>query len=74
MFCVDLFYDFQDDGTGKPVPYREIGLFRSVQAHFKRALCEESSTVASDGPPPFERRLLREFDIFFCVGLFFPIG
>ena len=45
MFCVDSFYDFQDDGTRKRVPYREIELFRSAQALFKRALREESSAA-----------------------------
>ena len=34
---------------------------------------QESSTVASDGPPPFERRLLREFGILFCADLFLTV-
>ena len=34
---------------------------------------QESSTVAGDGPPPFERRLLREFGILFCADLFLTV-
>ena len=56
MFCVNLFYDFQDDGTGKPVPYREIELFRSAQALFKRALRKEFSTTAHAPRSPSFRK------------------
>ena len=34
MFCVDSFYDFQDDGTGKPVPYNALRQFaKRVTCH-----------------------------------------